>query len=424
LLSSIGWEASDARHATARRRKSRGPISLHNAIWSEEVCSIWYKERAIKAVQIERFGAPEVLEVAEVSSPEPQGDEISASLWHPARSGVHHYWRHVRAERRLHMRVAVLTSGGDAPGMNAAVRAVARTAFFLGWEVTRVEAGYKGLLEGQILPMDRRRLGGIVQRGGTLLGTQRSEEFQTPGGQERAIRRLEEAQVDALVVIGGEGSLTGALKLSELGMKVVGIPATIDNDVWGTEIAIGVDTALNTTLETIDRIRDTASSHNRAHIVEVMGRHCGYLALMSAIAGGAEAVLLPEFEPNPDDLLEFIRKAYEQGKSHFVVVAAEGSTLSAAEFHEYVNSTQTYESRLTVIGHAQRGGIPTAFDRILGSRMGTAAIEALSDDEHGTMMTLRGELMGRLPLREVVGRPRTLDAQMYRMAGVLSALPE
>jgi 6-phosphofructokinase 1 len=272
--------------------------------------------------------------------------------------------------------------------------------------------------------MDRRRLGGIVQRGGTMLGTQRSEEFRTPEGQERAIRRLEEAQIDALVVIGGEGSLTGALKLSELGLKVVGIPATIDNDVWGTEIAIGVDTALNTTLETIDRIRDTASSHNRAHIVEVMGRHCGYLALMSAIAGGAEAVLLPEFEPNPDDLLEFIRKAYEQGKSHFVVVAAEGSTLSAAEFHEYVNSTQTYESRLTVIGHAQRGGIPTAFDRILGSRMGTAAVEALSDDEHGTMVTLRGELMGGLPLREVVGRRRTLDAQMYRMAGVLSALPE
>jgi 6-phosphofructokinase 1 len=322
------------------------------------------------------------------------------------------------------MRVAILTSGGDAPGMNAAVRAVARTAFFLGWEVTRVEAGYKGLLEGQIGPMDRRRLGGIVQRGGTMLGTQRSKEFQTSEGQERAIRRLQEAQIDALIVIGGEGSLTGALKLSELGMKVVGIPATIDNDVWGTEIAIGVDTALNTTLETIDRIRDTASSHNRAHIVEVMGRHCGYLALMSAIAGGAEAVLLPEFEPNPEDLLEFIRKAYEQGKSHFVVVAAEGSTLSAAEFHEYVNSTQTYESRLTVIGHAQRGGIPTAFDRILGSRMGTAAVETLSDDEHGTMVTLRGELMGRLPLREVVGRRRILDAQMYRMAGVLSALPE
>src|SRR5215212_10734962 len=149
-----------------------------------------------------------------------------------------------------------------------------------------------------------------IGKGGTLLGTQRSKEFQTPEGQQAAARSLEEAEVEGLVVIGGEGSLTGALKLSELGVKVVGIPATIDNDVWGTEIAIGVDTALNTTLETIDRIRDTASSHNRAHIVEVMGRHCGYLALMSAIAGGAEAVLLPEFEPNPDDLLEFIRKAY------------------------------------------------------------------------------------------------------------------
>ena len=322
------------------------------------------------------------------------------------------------------MNVAVLTSGGDAPGMNAALRAVARTAFALGWEVMRVEAGYKGLLEGRIGPMDRRRLGGMVHRGGTVLGTQRSKEFQTPEGQKRAIRNLEEAGVEGLVVIGGEGSLTGALRLSELGVKVVGIPATIDNDVWGTEIAIGVDTALNTALETIDRIKDTASSHNRAHVIEVMGRNCGYLALMSAIAGGAEAVLVPEFEPNPEDLLEFIKRAYEQGKSHFIVVAAEGSRLSAEEFHQYLNSTGTYESRLTVVGHAQRGGNPTAFDRILGSRLGTAAIEALADGEYGTMVTLRGELMGRLPLREVIGRPRPLDAQMYRMAGVLSALPE
>src|SRR5215218_629678 len=322
------------------------------------------------------------------------------------------------------LKTAVLTSGGDAPGMNAAVRAVARTAFARNWEAVGIEIGYRGLLEGRIHPLGNRSVGGILQRGGTVLGTARSTEFATPEGQEHAVRKLAEAGVEGLVVIGGEGSLTGALRLEEQGVPVVGIPATIDNDVWGTDIAIGVDTALNTALEAIDRIKDTASSHQRAHIVEVMGRHCGYLALMSAIAGGAEAVLLPEFEPNPDDLLEFIRKAYEQGKSHFVVVAAEGSTLSAAEFHEYVNSTQTYESRLTVIGHAQRGGIPTAFDRILGSRMGTAAIEALSDDEHGTMMTLRGELMGRLPLREVVGRPRTLDAQMYRMAGVLSALPE
>ena len=323
-----------------------------------------------------------------------------------------------------HMKVAVLTSGGDAPGMNASVRSVARTAFSLGWQPMKVESGYKGLLEGRISPIDRRKLGGIIGRGGTLLGTQRSSRFQTSEGLQAAARRLEELEVEGLVVIGGEGSLTGALKLSELGVKVVGIPATIDNDVWGTEISIGVDTALNTALETIDRIKDTASSHNRAHVIEVMGRNCGYLALMSAIAGGAEAVLVPEFEPDPEDLISFIRKAYEQGKSHFIIVAAEGAKLPAAEFHEYVNSTGTYESRLTVVGHAQRGGDPTAFDRILGSRLGTAAVETLAEGEHGVMVALRGELIGSLPLEEIIGRLRPLDPQMYRMAGVLSALPE
>ena len=322
------------------------------------------------------------------------------------------------------MRIGVLTSGGDAPGMNAAVRAVARTAFSLGWQPMKVESGYRGLLEGRISSIDRRRLGGIIGRGGTLLGTQRSKEFQTPQGQQAAAQRLKEASVEGLVVIGGEGSLTGALTLSDLGVRVVGIPATIDNDVWGTEMAIGVDTALNTALETIDRIRDTASSHNRAHIVEVMGRNCGYLALMSAIAGGAEAVLVPEFEPNPEDLLVFLRRAYQHGKSHFIVVAAEGARLSAAEFHEYVNSTDTYESRLTVIGHAQRGGIPTAFDRILGSRLGTAAVERLAEGESGVMVALKGELIGTLRLKEVAGRMRPLDPHMYRMAGFLSALPE
>jgi 6-phosphofructokinase 1 len=303
----------------------------------------------------------------------------------------------------LWVKVAVLTSGGDAPGMNAAVRAVARTAFSMGCQVMKVESGYKGLLEGDISPIDRRRLGGIIGRGGTVLGTERSKEFQTPEGQQAAVCRLEEAKVEGLVVIGGEGSLTGAMKLSELGVKVVGIPATIDNDVWGTEIAIGVDTALNTALETIDRIKDTASSHHRAHVIEVMGRDCGYLALMSAIAGGAEAVLVPEFEPDPEDLIGFMRNAYAQGKSHFIVVAAEGANLSATEFDEYVNSTRTYESRLTVIGHAQRGGDPTAFDRILGSRLGTAAVEALAAGQHGVMVALTDELIGTLPLEEVIG---------------------
>jgi 6-phosphofructokinase 1 len=329
-----------------------------------------------------------------------------------------------RERRIIGVKVAILTSGGDAPGMNAAVRAVARTAFSMGWQPMKVESGYKGLLEGRISPVDRRRLGGIIGRGGTVLGTQRSKEFQSPEGQQRAVDVLKEVGLEALVVVGGEGSLTGAMKLSERGVKVVGIPATIDNDVWGTEIALGVDTALNTALETIDRIKDTASSHNRAHVVEVMGRNCGYLALMSAIAGGAEAVLVPEFEPDPEDLIGFMRKAYDQGKSHFIVVAAEGAKLSAAEFDEYVNSTDTYESRLTVVGHAQRGGDPTAFDRILGSRFGTAAVEALAAGESGVMVALSGELVVTLPLDQVVGRMRPLDPHMYRMAGILSALPE
>ncbi|MGH3145886.1 MAG: 6-phosphofructokinase, partial [Rubrobacter sp.] len=323
------------------------------------------------------------------------------------------------------MRIAVLTSGGDAPGMNAAVRAVARTAFFRGWEVMGVWAGYKGLLEGRIYPMDRRRLGGIIHRGGTVLGTERSQEFTTPEGQRRAAGKLAEAEVEGLVVIGGNGSLTGAMKLAELGVRVVGIPATIDNDMEGTDTALGVDTALNTALEAIDRLKDTASSHQRAHIVEVMGRDCGYLALMSAIAGGAEAVVVPEFEPRPEALLLFLKKAYEQGKSHFIVVVAEGAPLSAEELNEYVNDTEgTYDARLTVVGHIQRGGIPTAYDRILASRLGTAAVEALADGESGVIVGIRGEKVERTPLGEVIEKPRPLDPDLYRMAEVLAELPE
>ena len=323
------------------------------------------------------------------------------------------------------MRIGVLTSGGDAPGMNAAVRAVARTAYFRGWEAMGISAGYWGLLEGRIQPLDRRRLGGIIHRGGTVLGTERSAEFATPEGQRRAADKLAEAGIDGLVVIGGNGSLTGGSRLAELGIKVAGVPATIDNDVWGTDSAIGVDTALNTALEAIDRIKDTASSHQRAHIVEVMGRGSGYLALMSAIAGGAEAAVVPEFETRPEALLLFIKKAYEQGKSHFVVVVAEGAPFSAEELHEYVNGAEgTYDSRLTVVGHIQRGGIPTASDRILASRLGTAAVEALADGESGVMVGLRGPHVERVPLGDVVGKTKPLDPELYKMAEVLAELPE
>src|SRR5215208_7162496 len=309
--------------------------------------------------------------------------------------------------------------------MNAAVRAVARMAFARHWEAVGIEAGYRGLLEGQFQPLSNRMVGGILQRGGTVLGTARSTEFATPEGQERAARKLEKAGEEGLVVIGGEGRLTGALRLQERGVKVVGIPATIDNDVWGTDTAIGVDTALNTALEAIDRIKDTASSHQRAHVVEVMGRDSGYLALMSSIAGGAEAAVVPEFEPSPEALLSFLKKAYEQGKSHFIVVVAEGAPLSAEELHEYINESDgTYDSRLTVVGHIQRGGIPTASDRILASRLGTAAVEALADGETGVMVGIRGPRIERVQLEEVVSKEQPLDSDLYRMAEVLAELPE
>jgi 6-phosphofructokinase 1 len=215
------------------------------------------------------------------------------------------------------------------------------------------------------------------------------------------------------------------LRLAELGVKVAGVPATIDNDVWGTDTAIGVDTALNTALEAIDRIKDTASSHQRAHVVEVMGRESGYLALMSSIAGGAEAAVVPEFEPRPEALLSFLKKAYEQGKSHFIVVVAEGASFSAEELHEYINESEgTYDSRLTVVGHIQRGGIPTASDRILASRLGTAAVEALADGEAGVMVGIRGPRIERVPLEEVASKEQPLDSDLYRMAEVLAELPE
>lgn len=323
------------------------------------------------------------------------------------------------------MRIAVLTSGGDAPGMNAAVRAVARTAFARRWEVMGIEAGYRGLLEGRIQPLDNRMVGGILHRGGTVLGTSRSREFATSEGHERAVKRLSEAGVEGLVVIGGNGSLTGGLRLAELGVEVVGIPATIDNDVPHTDMAIGVDTALNTALEAIDRIKDTASSHQRAHVIEVMGRDSGYLALMSAIAGGAEAVLVPEFEPRPEEIMRAFKRSWEQGKPHFIVVAAEGARLSAEDIHEYINDTAgAFESRLTVLGHVQRGGSPSAFDRVLASRMGTTAVGALADGESGVMIGLQGRQMERIPLKEAVGKPHPLDLDVYEMAEVLTGLPE
>ena len=321
------------------------------------------------------------------------------------------------------MRIAILTSGGDAPGMNGAIRAVARTAFARDWDVLGVHDGYRGLLESRFRRLTDRTMGGILHRGGTVLGTARAPEFLTTTGQHAGLAALQRAGVEGLMVIGGEGSLKGALALARLGIPTVGVPATIDNDVPLTDMSIGVDTALNTALEAIDRIKDTASSHRRAHVVEVMGRNCGYLALASALAGGAEAVLLPEFEPRPEDLIRTLASSYERGKPHFIVVAAEGARLSAQNFHEYVNATKdTFESRLTILGYVQRGGSPTAYDRLLGSRLGAAALEALADGDTSVMVGVSGKQIERHPLEEVAAAKKGLDESIYNLALTLAGL--
>jgi 6-phosphofructokinase 1 len=323
------------------------------------------------------------------------------------------------------MKLAVLTAGGVAPGMNAAVRAVTQKAFSLGWEVVGVEDGFGGILEESFVPIERSRLGGLMHRGGTFLTSGRSKEVREEEGQERAARKLEEAGIDGLVVIGGGGSLTSAKALGEAGVDAVGIPATIDNDVPGTELALGVDTAVDTAVRAIDLIRGTAISHNRAHIVEVMGRDSGYLALMSAIAGGAEVALIPEFETEPEEILRLLEEAYERGKSHFVIVAAEGAEYSAEDLQGYINEAEgTYEADLTSVGHIQSGGDPTSTDRILAARLGSAAVDALAEGEPGTMIGVRGEETRRIPLDEVVGKERPLDPGMYELARMLAGLSE
>ncbi len=308
--------------------------------------------------------------------------------------------------------------------MNAAVRAVTRSALALGWKVSGVMDGYAGLLRRRFIPLGARDVGGIIHHGGTMLGTARSSEFRTDRGQHAAVEALHEHALEALVVIGGNGSLAGAYALHELGVPVVGIAATIDNDVSGSDIAIGVDTALNVALEAIDRLRVTASSHHRAFIVEVMGRECGYLALMVGIAGGAEAVVIPEMEQDPENLAAGLRAACERGKSHALVVVAEGARNNAASLVRFLNRHQGrfgFEPRATILGHVQRGGVPTAFDRLLATRLGAEATSRLAAGEAGVMVGLVGTALRAIPLSEVLSSDRPLDASLLRLARVLAA---
>jgi 6-phosphofructokinase 1 len=317
-------------------------------------------------------------------------------------------------------KIAVMTSGGDAPGMNPAIRAVVRTAASRDVQVFGIRRGYTGLLAGDIIPLGTRDVSGIMQRGGTILQTARSEEFRTPAGQKRALRRLNEYNIEGVVVIGGDGSLNGALALQKLGVSVMGVPGSIDNDIWGTNMSIGVDTALNTILDAIDKLRDTATSHERAFLVEAMGRNCGYLALMSGILGGAEIISTPERPMEPEEIADAIDDAYTRGKSHAIGVIAEGAKYKIQEVAEYLEQHSVgFEVRMTILGHVQRGGSPSAFDRLLATRLGVAATEHLLDGKSGEMAGLQGRAISTVPIEEVVAKTRSLSDQYFQMAEML-----
>ena len=320
-------------------------------------------------------------------------------------------------------KIAVVTSGGDAPGINAAVRAAVRTAIDRGWEAFGVRHGYAGLASDDFLPLGLRDVGGIIQHGGTILGSKRYPEFQADETQLKAIRFLRQRDIDALVVIGGDGSQAGAFALSQKGFPVVGIASTIDNDLCGSEVSIGADTALNVALEAIDRIKVTASSHERAFLVEVMGRDCGYLALVSGIAGGAECIVLPEMQTEPETVACDLRAAYERGKAHAIVVVAEGACYNAEALTRYFQEHRErlgFELRVVKLGHVQRGGTPGVFDRLLATRMGATATECIARDEFGVLVGLVKGTIATTPLWQVVGKTKILDPQLLSLASILA----
>ena len=320
-------------------------------------------------------------------------------------------------------RVAILTSGGDAPGMNAAIRAVVRAALTHGIETMGVMSGYAGLIEGQFRPLDSWAVSGILQRGGTILHSARAPSFSFPETQQQAVRHLEKAGIEALIVIGGNGSQMGSYMLSQLGVHVVGIPSTIDNDLFGTDITIGCDTAINVTLNAIDHLRTTGSSHNRAFLVETMGRDCGYLAIMAGLAGGAEVISTPEFEVSASEIAQRLRAAFERGKTHAIVVIAEGVKENAAKILTYFDAHKErtgFELRATTLGHVVRGAPPSAFDRLLATRLGVNAVKLLRNGETGVLVGYQKNEVTRTPLADIVGRTKPVDTELVELARILA----
>jgi 6-phosphofructokinase 1 len=322
--------------------------------------------------------------------------------------------------------IGVLTSGGDAPGMNAAIRAVVRAGIYHGFKVMGIRKGYNGLINGEITEMSLRSVSDIIHRGGTILQTARCPEFRTEEGIKRAISMAKVFGIDAIVVIGGDGSYRGAREMSKLGMNVIGLPGTIDNDIGCTEYTIGYDTAMNTVQDAIDKIRDTAYSHERCSVLEVMGRHAGYIALNVGIAGGAEVVLLPEksFDLNKD-VIKPIIEGRNRGKKHYVVIVAEGVVMgegaaSAIDIAKEIQDKTGIEARATILGHIQRGGSPTVQDRVMASMMGVKAVEALKNGKENRIVSLKDNQIVDIEINEALDIQKIIDDDIIEMSKILS----
>jgi len=321
-------------------------------------------------------------------------------------------------------KIGVLTSGGDSPGMNAAIRAVVRTCAYHHLECVGIYRGYEGLIEGDFEVMDARSVKSIINKGGTMLKSARSKEFQTKEGRQKAFEKLTEAQIDAFVVIGGDGSFTGAMIFNEeFDFPVIGIPGTIDNDIVGTSNTLGFDTALNTVVDAIDKIRDTASSHNRLFFIEVMGRDVGHIALNVGIAGGAEEILIPEEDLGLDRLVESLHRSRKSGKTSSIVVVAEGDKIgkNIFELKDYVDQNmEGYDVRVSVLGHMQRGGPPSCFDRVLASRMGVKAVESLLEGKTNYMVGLINGEMELTPLERAIKGKTKINLELLRVSDIMS----
>ncbi|WP_080874924.1 6-phosphofructokinase [Oceanobacillus timonensis] len=316
-------------------------------------------------------------------------------------------------------RIGVLTSGGDAPGMNAAIRAVVRKAIYHDMEVFGIKNGYQGLMEGNFERMHLGSVGDIIHRGGTILFSARSEEFKTDEGQEKAVEQMKKAGIEGLVVIGGDGSFKGAQKLTAKGIPCIGVPGTIDNDIAGTDFTIGFDTSLNTIIEAVDKVRDTATSHERTYIIEVMGRDAGDLALWAGLSVGAESILIPEQKEEFSEIVDRLNRGHKRGKKHSIILLAEGVG-SGFEVGKYIEETTDLETRVTVLGHIQRGGSPTGQDRVLASRLGAAAVELLLNNKSKRMVGIRNNQIVDNDMDEILKRKHHINNEMFQLSKELS----